>query len=249
MMFKGIAFVLLGVFLGLSVISGSSDSGFGFILLTAFTFAIGCGSVFFFALPAGFVQSVMAPIRGTLPSQPETLAAQIESIATVIRQDGLLALEGKRREIRNSELRSLLKRIMDGFESKDLIPLIENQRVRRGELLDEASRVLDRFSGYLTQVGLVQSLILISVILSQSQKSKDAIGVAQAFLPFLIALISQIVLDSFGSQFISEKRDECELYFSVLEAGIVGIQKGENPELVRDRIRARIDSKPTFKES
>ncbi len=248
-MFKGFAFVLLAVFLGLSVISGSSESGVGFFLITGFTFALGCGSAMFFSLPPGFLNETFGPVREQLPSTPEVLAAQIESVAAVIRQDGLLALEGKRREIRNPGLKYLLKKIMDGFEGKDLVPLIANQRVRRGELLDEAALVLARLNGFLPQVGLVQSLILISTILSQAPRSKDAVGVAQAFLPFLISLVLQMVFESFGAQLISQKRSECELYFSVLEEGVVGIQKGENPDLVRDRIRARIDSKPSWAES
>ena len=236
-------------FLGLSVISSSSESGFGFMILTSITFAIGSMSALFFSIPPGFFDSILGPIREALPSSPEALANQIESIAAVIRQDGLLALEGKRREIRNTGLKYLLKKIMDGFEAKDLIPLIENQKMRRRELVDEVASVLNRLSGFLPQVGLVQSLILISGILSQSTRSKDAIGVAQAFLPFLMSLVLQMILESFGAQAISMKRTENELYFSVLEEGVVGIQKGENPELVRDRIRARITPRPNWTES
>jgi flagellar motor component MotA len=240
MMFKGFAVLALGVFLGLTFVSVSFDAGAGFFVLSLATLGVGAGFVFLVSIPQGFLESTWAPVCEALPGSAEALAREIDSIATVIRQDGLLALEGKRRELRSPELRFFLKRIMDGFESADLLPLIRNRSSRRLEMIEEAECAVIRFCGFFVQAGLVQSLILISAVLLGGARSRDAIGVSHALFPFVLALTGQILIEAGVRGMLDRKRSEGRLYFSVLEEGVAGVQRGENPELLREKIASRI---------
>ena len=108
-MFKGFAVIALGVFLGLALASASMDAGPGFFILSILTLGAGGGFVYLAAIPRDFFRAVWLPVREPLPGTPASLAAEIDSVAGVIRQDGLLALESKRRELRSPELKFFLK--------------------------------------------------------------------------------------------------------------------------------------------
>lgn len=240
-MFKGLGFAGFAIFLLLSTLLLSSAPGGGFVLGVAF--AVGLGTVSLFLLNVGSGNSgILKEISGASNLDPRELLNRIEEISTVIRQDGLLALESKRKEIRDPNLNYLLKRILDGFEGKDLIPWVLNQRDARMEGLRDLSDSLDRFLSQIPGLGLLSSLILMSGVLSRPERSKDLIGIAHVFLPFLIALGVQMLLDSEIGKRWNEARTRMDHYYAVLEAGVSGIQSGMNPELLSDRLRARIQT-------
>ncbi len=249
MVFKGFAVLALVAFLSLTFEASSVRPGIPFLFLILVALALAFLAIFLFLMPPGFWSGVWTPLRTPLPDSPEALARQLESIAGVIRQDGLLALEGQRKDLRNPELRILLKRIMDGFESKDLLPLISNQARKHEELADEAAAVLRRFHGFLPQAGLIQSLIVIVSVLSGPRAGASGIGIAHALLPFGISLLVQIPIESWIEGFLDQRKKEARLYFAVMEEGVSGIQIGQTPELIGDRIRARLSASPVWKES
>jgi flagellar motor component MotA len=249
MVFKGFAVLALVAFLALTAQATSVPLGAPFMILTLIALSLGFLSVLLFLMPRDFLSEVWTPLRNPLPDSADSMARQLESIAAVIRQDGLLALESRRKDLRNPELRVLLKRIMDGFEGKDLLPLIANQARKREELADEASAVLRRFHGFLPQAGLIQSLILMVSVLSGPRPGPQGIGIAHALLPFGISLLLQIPIESWIEGFLEQKKKDARLYFAVLEEGIAGIQIGQNPELLGDRIRSRLSAAPVWKET
>ncbi len=249
MVFKGFAVLALVAFLSLTSQASSAPPGALFFILILTALSLGFLAVFLFLMPPGFANEVWTPLKSPLPDSPESLARQLESIAAVIRQDGLLAIEGQRKDLRNPELRLLLKRIMDGFESKDLLPLIANQARKREELVDEASAVLRRFHGFLPQAGLIQSLILMVAVLSGPRPGPQGIGMAHTLLPFGISLLFQIPIESWIENLLDQKKKESRLYFAVMEEGVTGIQVGQNPELLGDRIRSRISAAPLRREN
>jgi len=241
-MFKGFGLIGFGVFAALTWMLLGSSPGLGFIFGATVVTFLGWGSVLMMTLPDGFFSSIWKQVEMGLPQSASALARQIEAVSLLIRQDGLLALEAKRKEIKDQNLSYLLKRIMDGFEAKELIPFIRNLGIHRAGQIGIASETLDRFFGLIPSVGLVGSLILISGVLTSSARGSNSIGIAFVFFPFLLSLATQVILESHFAKKLRERQMESELYFSVLEEGVSGIQQGINPELLSDRIKARIQA-------
>jgi flagellar motor component MotA len=194
-MFKGLGWIGFGVFVLMSTLLVQSGPGVGFFLGAAFVVILGCASVFLLNFPDGFFK-IYKGLHSPMSLDANELVTRLEEISSLIRQDGLLALESRRKELKDSNLIYLLKRIMDGFEAKDLIPWIQNQRKQKMEQLQVFEDVLDRVLGLLPSVGLGSSLILISGVLSGSDRGQDLIGMAQVFTPLLMTLGVQLLLDS-----------------------------------------------------
>jgi len=219
--------VYLLVLFNLPGVGSSSGVAIAAILSVVFGFL----SAFGFTLPSNFFEGVWNSIAVPLPQSPGSLATQMEMLSSLIRQDGLLALESKRKEIRDPDLRYFLKRILDGFESKDLVPLIETRMRARRERLDSAEQSLLRGASWLPVFGLIPSLLLIS-------GTGASFGLSLCFLPFILVLLLQWFLESSISAKIHLWRMDSEIYHLILKEGVAGIQEGKNPEILRDRIRA-----------
>ncbi|MBU6153550.1 MAG: hypothetical protein KGP28_04540 [Bdellovibrionales bacterium] len=246
-MFKGLGLAGFGIFLVLSGLLLQSSPGWGFAFGVLIAVFCGTTAVFFLNVNPLFFR-VWSEVSGPSALDAHELLLGIEEAAGVIRQDGLLALEARRKDLRDPHLKYLLKRIMDGFEGKDLIPWVLNQKDLRMEALRMATDSADRFLGQVPSVGLMSSLILMIGVLATPDRSRDLIGVSQAFVPFLITIGLQMLLDSeFGKKW-EEIRMRNEHYFDTLESGIAGIQSGLNPELLSDRLRARIQPGKTWAE-
>jgi len=240
-MFKGLGLVGFGVFCLVSTLLLRTEPGPVFWAASLASVLFGCASLWLILIPEGASGFGLA-FESALPQGARSLALQIGDVCSIIRQDGLLALEAKRKEIRDPHLAYLLKRILDGFESKELIPWVRNVSQSEEDRFRGFSSRVDRLIGSIPGVGLVASLILISGVLSDSGKTPGVVGIAQIFTPFLMALVIQILLDAVVSRRLLHRKAEVALYFSTLEDGIFGIQSGLNPELLTERLLARLPS-------
>jgi flagellar motor component MotA len=238
-MFKVFGFAGFGLFVFSSALLIRSDAGIVFFLGVLGSTLIGCASVLLLSLP-GRWEGIRNVIGGWRNREVGELVAAIEEVTSVIRQDGLLALESRRKELKDQNLGYLLKKIMAGFEAKDLIPWIHSQRNLNRESIQILLEMSERFAGLVPATGLVSSLILLSGVLSAPDRPRELIGVAQTFIPFMITLALQVLLDSGLGKKFAELRVVSEQYYEILEIGVSGIQSGLNPELLSDRMRARI---------
>lgn len=238
-MFKGIAILLFGGFLVFSYsLHEFAENGAFYLLLFADT-ALGLGALALLTLPVAFMDRIWKPLRDGLPQPSDKLVQQLEGLAKTVREEGLLALESRKKDFFDANLKIYLKRIVEGFEAKDLLPMIRSQgRLREGLFL-EAERTVSRYFSFFPTIGLMQSLILIS----RGMGSRGAPDLFRGFFPFLGALAIQTFLEAAVIRWLQDGREESIRYFSVLEEGIEGIQQGHHPELLSDRMRARITSR------
>jgi flagellar motor component MotA len=237
-MFKGIAGLLFGGFLVLGFFLHEFSEGPAFYPLLTAAMISGWISIALMTFPEGFQERIWKPIHNELPQASGRLVQQMEALSKTVREEGLLALESRKKEFTDPNLRIYLKRIVEGFEAKDLLPMIRNQQRLREGLFQEAERSVTRYLSFLPTLGLLLSLMLIS----RGSGSGGSGYLFRGFVPFLSALALQTVLEALLIRWLQDGREECGRYFSVLEEGVEGIQQGHHPELLADRMRARISS-------
>jgi flagellar motor component MotA len=173
---------------------------------------------------------------------PEAMIRELETLARTVRQEGLLALESRRKDLKDPFLRHLMKKVMDGHEKSALLPLVRSQCETRYRIIELNRDFFDRFTGLIPLVGLVPTLIVLGSLLMRS----GAIGFGLAFVPFGFMLFAQLVLEAaFGGRFES-LREEARTHFELLEEGLTCIQDGVNVELVGDRLRSKVQVNPRW---
>ncbi len=95
-------------------------------------------------------------------------------------------------------------------------------------------------------LGLIPSLWMMMDYLNQPTKVSGPGSLPTLFIPFLIALVAQMILSSLSGKFFDDLKEDVKLYYVVLEEGLSGIQEGMNSELLREKLTARYSQNPKW---
>lgn len=228
---------------------GGFASGFSIYFLCALTLVFGAVALICFTATEDVLNGAFKEILKPLPMTAQKLIEDLEDLSSTIRRDGLLTLEAKRKDIKDAFLRYLLKKVMDGFEKAQLLPVLRNQALRRAELIRTAESFLERLNSLLPTLGLLPCLFMIMDFLNQGKSSATINSLPTVFIPFALALLIQMVLSAWSGRFFDQLKEDVKLYYVIMEEGVSGIQDGMNPELLKDKLRARFVQNPKWSES
>jgi flagellar motor component MotA len=241
-MIKGLGIFLVVLYAGFSFQLDGFGPGVSFVILLILTLASGLGAVYCLAAPEGWSPDAWSGVAKSYSLDPEGMIREFVALATLIRQEGLLSLESRRKDLKDPFLRHLMKKVMDGHEKTVLLPLIRSQCEVRFRAIELNRDFFERFVGLMPLVGLVPTLVILGSMLMRA----GATGFGLAFVPFGIMLFLQLVLEAgFGSRFES-LRDETRVHFDLLEEGLSCIQDGVTIELVGDRLRSKVQVNPRW---
>jgi len=165
------------------------------------------------------------------------LIEQLVSLAETARRDGLLALEGRLEEISNPFIVLGVQMAVDGTRPE----VIED--IMRAEMDAVATRhrngksLLDQMGRFAPAFGMIGTLLGLIIMLGQLD-DPDALGpgMAVALITTLYgAILSNLVLLPCAEKlgFISKKE---LLAMEIVIRGIMGIQSGENPRVIEQKL-------------
>lgn len=241
-MIKGLGVFLLLLYGVFSMKLESFMPGLSYFILCFLSLASGSAAVYCLLVPEDFSTALWAPLQTPFPLRTGALIRELEALAGGVRQEGLLSLESRRKEIPDPFLRHLLKKIMDGHEKAVLLPLIRSQSILRIELIDRVEDLFNRFLDSLPLLGLLPTLFVLVVRVGANEGG----GVGPALIPFTASLFLQLVLQSaFGGRF-EEWRASTRLHYGLLEEGVTAIQDGISIEVLRDRLTSRAQLGPRW---
>jgi len=175
-----------------------------------------------------------------LPTPHEEIERIIE-YSNLARKEGLLALEGKLKEVDDAFFAKGVQLVIDGFPAetvRDIMDLeAEWQRARHAsgkKMLDAVGSMAPAFGMIGTLVGLVQMLQ------NLSDPSKIGGGMATALLTTLYgAMIANMVCIPLAGKLEVRAGEEALLRELMIE-GIVAIQSGEGPQLIKEKLKSFI---------
>ncbi len=243
-MIKGLGVFLMVLYAGFSFQLESFGPGLSFGVVLVLTLASGLGAVYCLAAPEGWGPESWSQMGAPYSLNPEAMIRELEALARIVRQEGLLALESRRKDLKDPFLRHLMKKVMDGHEKSALLPLVRSQCETRFRIIEVNRDYFSRFVGLIPLVGLVPTLVLLGSLLMRT--SNEATGFGLAFIPFGLMLFVQLILEAaFGGRFES-LREEARAHFELLEEGLTCIQDGVNVELVGDRLRSKVLVNPRW---
>lgn len=155
------------------------------------------------------------------------------------RRDGLLALEEDSKKITDKFLQKGIMMVVDGVDPAQVRSIMEiniqqmQARHRAGYSFFSAA------GGFAPTFGIIGTVMgLISVLQSLDDPNKLAKSIAGAFLATLWGLLSaNLIFLPIGAKLKAKSDEEAHLRYMLLE-GILSIQAGENPRIVREKLNA-----------
>ena len=178
-------------------------------------------------------KTAMADKKSDIP----VLMTQLVELATIARRAGVLALEGKLQEIKDPFLKRALGFLVDGVEASVARTSLEQEIEMEAEESTAFAKVYDQFGGYLPTVGVLGAVLgLIHVMENLSDPSKLGPGIATAFVATFYGVFTANVLYlPLAKKLSNNSKHELHALNVVIE-GLMSIQSGDNPRIVREKL-------------
>jgi len=232
---SGFGLVFIAIFMGGGVAT--------FIDIPSMMITIGgCIAATLINFPLGNVLSVFRIVRKCFFSKrflPVDAIQQITNYARVARRDGILALEEKLGGDADPFLKRGLQLAIDGTSPEDVRDILTSQLDARRERHRRGKAILEAMGAFAPAFGMIGTLIgLVQMLRTLDDPSKIGVGMATALITtFYGAIMANLMFLPLAGKLDAASADEC-LTTELLIEGIIGIQNGDNPRAVEDRLKS-----------
>lgn len=176
------------------------------------------------------------------------LIEQMVEMAQLARQNGLLSLEEKANEIDDPFFKEGLMLVVDATEEEELRARLQNELDNMADRHDAGVSIYEKASSYAPAFGMIGTLIgLINMLKNMDVTSGGSSSIGQDMSVALITTFYGCVLANLIYLPIGKKlriRNEEEiLYKQIIIEGVLGIQTGDNPKNLKERLVSFLDTK------
>ncbi len=185
-------------------------------------------------LPKYLIIAIKEPHYGA-EEAIETLA----KMADKARREGLLALEEESKKISDPFLQKGIMLVVDGVDPAQVRSILETQIEHMQERHGHGIHIFNTAGGFAPTFGIIGTVMgLISVLKELDNPAKLAGSIAAAFLATLWGLLSSnLIYLPLGGK-LKHKDSEEVAFKTLLLEGILSLQAGENPRIVREKLQA-----------
>ena len=174
----------------------------------------------------------------------------ILDLANVSRKQGLLALEGKLKDIKDPFMRKGVQLIVDGTDPKAVYEILEIEVEHHEEEGVVAAKVWEAAGGYAPTVGILGAVLgLIHVMENLADPSKLGGGIAVAFVATVYGVGAANLFFLPLANKIKYKLKEEAASRNMIIMGLVGLAQGENPRLLQEKLESFLPHAERMKET
>ncbi len=154
------------------------------------------------------------------------------------RRDGILSLEEIVEEADNDFLKKGMQLVVDGTESETISTILENDIYLYEQKKKDEASIFEAAGGFSPTMGIIGTVMGLVLVLANLNEPPKELGhaIATAFIATLygISFANLIWLPISNKLKYKLKREKLEM--EMILAGVLAIQLGENPGLVRKRL-------------
>jgi chemotaxis protein MotA len=179
-------------------------------------------------------------------SDRKALLEQLLQVASVVRREGLLAVEPMLPKIEDEFMRRGLRVLIDGYTPDDLTKLLELDMDITEHHGKAASKVLETAGGFAPTIGIIGAVLgLIHVMSNLTDPSKLGTGIAVAFVATIYGVgMANLFFLPLGARLKTLVHGDIEIKAMVL-SGLQVIATGANPRQVGELLTPYVGHAPT----
>ncbi|HKX46739.1 MAG TPA: MotA/TolQ/ExbB proton channel family protein, partial [Planctomycetota bacterium] len=238
---------LIGLVLGFGLLGWSLTLGEGGLLMfvdVPSVLIVGGGtlSVFLMNFPGAEARNLTGVFMRTLLFRLRPPAEAIERVveyATLARKEGLLALESKLAELDDGFMAKGIQLVIDGFPAETVRDILDLEAEWQRQRHMNGKKMLDALGSFAPAFGMIGTLVgLIQMLSNLADPSKIGGGMATALLTTLYgAVAANMVFIPLSGKLDQRAKEEALLRELMIE-GIVAIQSGDGPQLIKEKLKA-----------
>lgn len=164
---------------------------------------------------------------------------KIIELAELARREGLLALENQTGEISDPFMKNGIMLILDGSDPELVKNVMETEVYFMADRHTSGAAIFNSMSAYCPAFGMVGTLIgLIKMLLTLEDSSTLGPNMAVALVTtFYGVIFANLIFTPIAKQLMIKSEKE-QLRKNIIIEGILSIQDGENPRVIRDKLMA-----------
>lgn len=191
-------------------------------------------------VPLSVVLKLPQFFKVAFTTKKENLQEIIEVMAVLAdkaRREGLLALEEESKKIEDPFMRKGIMLVVDGIEPAQVRTIMELEIRHMEERHEQGIGFFASAGGFSPTFGIIGTVMgLITVLKELSDPDKLAKSIASAFLATLWGLLSaNLIFMPMAGKLGFKNKEEVAFRHMLLE-GILSLQAGENPRLIREKL-------------
>ncbi len=178
------------------------------------------------------------------PRSPVELINTIVTLAEKARRDGLLPLESEAKKIKDPFLRKAVELVVDGTDPAVVRSILETEMAFISLRHKEGATLFQKLGGFAPTLGILGTVLgLIKTLGNTSDASKMAESIASAFIATLWGVGSANILYLPVGDKLRLRHEEEQLFLELAMEGVISIQSGENPRVIRTKLLSFLEPK------
>lgn len=238
---------VIGTLLGFMLVIGSMAVGPGgvaiFIHIPSMMVVFGgTFAVIMMNFPGSELKGLVSVILRTYLFKLNTPSEEIERVieyANLARKEGLLALEEKLKEVDDRFFGKGIQLVIDGFDGETVRDIMEIEAEWQRQRHVKGKSMLDALGSMAPAFGMIGTLVgLVQMLQNLSDPSSIGAGMATALLTTLYgAMAANMLFIPLAGKLEVRAKEEILLRELMIE-GIVAIQAGEKPQLIKEKLKS-----------
>lgn len=169
----------------------------------------------------------------------EATIEELIRLAGIARKEGVLALEETAKDVEDPFLKKGIMLIVDGTDPELIKDILETDLAFVKSRHAEVREVLDAGAGYAPAFGMIGTLIgLVNMLQSLEDMSSLGKNMAVALITtFYGSVLANLVFSPLSKKLKAVGAEEYLLKEIMME-GLISIQNGENPRIIREKLNA-----------
>ena len=179
--------------------------------------------------------------------KPEPLIESLVEFAQIARKNGLLALEEKANELEDPFYKRSIMLVVDAMEAEKVREVLEAEVDNMAARHEDEASVYDKASAYAPAFGMIGTLVgLINMLkdLDLSSGASESLGANMSVAlvtTFYGCMLSNVIFLPIAKK-LRVRNEEEILYRQIIIEGVLGIQAGDNPKTLRERLASSLTS-------
>ena len=204
--------------------------------------------------PLKHIMKFMGVVKKTVFNKEADLTETIEqivSLAESARREGLLSLENRIEEVNDNFLRLGIRMAIDGMGADIVESIMRTEMDAVAGRHEGGKALLDAYAKYCPAFGMIGTLVGLVIMLGDMDPETIGIGMAVALLTTLYgAIAANAVCLPLADKLAYFSASEL-LRMEVTVRGVVSIQSGENPRVIKQKLLTFIppSSRPVEEEA
>ena len=194
------------------------------------------------------VGSHMRIIFSSKRYQAEPLLDIFADFAQVARKDGLLALESRVGELDDPFLKKSIMYVVDAMDPEKIRSTLEQDIENTSQRHAESIEIYVRGSAYAPAFGMIGTLIgLINLLkdMNLSAGASESLGANMSVAlvtTFYGCVLANVIFHPISSK-LTIRDDEERVYKEIIVEGVLGLQEGDNPKVLKERLASALAQK------